>query len=84
MDLSVDGDEMAITVETLRDIIGLCGSNPFTSFNFWIQARQHGKLSGLLPLLELIRATGLVLRTNDRLMDCLWVPDHHVKTLRLL
>ena len=72
MDLSVDGDEMVITVETLRDIIDLCGSNPFTSFKFWIQGRQHGKLFGLLPLLELIRATGLVLRTNDRLMDCLW------------
>ncbi|KAI6797774.1 hypothetical protein KC363_g288 [Hortaea werneckii] len=47
-----------ITVEALASIVKTCGKAPFKEISFWIFGPIRPCLTNLLPLLEMMRATG--------------------------
>jgi hypothetical protein len=66
MGLRLRQDKMSWIVKSPRAITNLCGNKPFSGFRLMFLGPFQHNMSGLLPILELIRDTGLVSGTKGK------------------
>ena len=55
---SLSSPKFKHTTETLTSIVKTCGKSPFKKISFWVTGSTRPHLINLLPLLEMMRATG--------------------------
>ncbi|KAI7331231.1 hypothetical protein KC367_g8743 [Hortaea werneckii] len=55
---SLSSPRFKYTIETLTSIVNTCGKSPFKKISFYVTGSTRPHLINLLPLLEMMRATG--------------------------